>query len=76
MSDEPENLVLNLLRAIRAKQDDHDGRLNRIELRLSAMEQTLGSLYALSGSDRETVNSLTRRVERLERRMELNDPAH
>jgi hypothetical protein len=47
--------------------------LNRIELRLSAIEQTLGSLYTLSGSDRETVNALTRRVERIEQRLQLSE---
>ena len=76
MTADTENLVLEHLRAIRAKQDQHDERLNRIELRLSAIEQTVGSLYALSGSDREIVNSLTRRVERIERRLELSEPPH
>jgi len=51
MSD-AENLVLEHLRAIRGTLSDHGERLGRIELRLSAIEQTLGSLYALSGSDR------------------------
>ena len=73
MTAETENLVLEHLRAIRATLGEHGERLNRIELRLSAIEQTVGSLYALSGSDRETVNSLTRRVERIERRLELSD---
>lgn len=73
MTENIESLVLEHLRAIRATQDQHGERLNRIELRLSAIEQTVGSLYALSGSDREAVNSLTRRVERIERRLELTD---
>jgi hypothetical protein len=68
-----ENIVLEHLRAIRATQGEHGDRLSRIELRLSAIEQTLGNLYALSGSDRETVAALARRVERIERRLELSD---
>jgi hypothetical protein len=44
-----------------------------LEVRLATIEQTLGSLYALSGSDRETLTALTRRVERIERRLELRD---
>ena len=55
MTDSVENLILEHLRAIRSTLDDHGDRLNRIELRLSAIEQTLGSLYALSGSDRATI---------------------
>lgn len=73
MTAEIESLVLEHLRAIRATQDHHSERLDRIEIRLSAIEQTLGSLYALSGSDRETVQSLTKRVERIERRLELTE---
>ena len=73
MTADTENLVLEHLRAIRATLGDHGDRLGRVELRLSAIEQTLGSLYALSGSDRETLQSVTRRVERIERRLELSD---
>ena len=73
MTNDVENLVLEHLRAIRGTLSDHGARLNRIELRLPAIEQTLGSLYALSGSDRETVNALTRRVERIEERLQLSE---
>ena len=73
MTDQADNLILEHLRAIRSALQDHGDRLSRIELRLSAIEQTLGSLYALSGSDRERLDSLTRRVERIERRLELSD---
>ena len=73
MTDNTENLILEHLRAIRSTLSDHGERLNRIELRLATIEQTLGSLYALSGSDREAITALTRRVERIERRLELRD---
>jgi len=53
MTSDVENLVLEHLRAIRVTLADHGERLDRIELLLSAVEQKLGSLYALSGSDRE-----------------------
>jgi len=73
MTENVENLILEHLRAIRGTQSEHGERLNRIELRLSVMEQTLGSLYALAGSDRETMNAVVRRIERIERRLELSD---
>jgi len=75
MTDNVENLILEHLRAIRSTLSDHSERLNRIELRLATIEQTLGSLYALSGSDRETLTALTRRLERVERRLEIRDEA-
>ena len=73
MTENVENLILEHLRAIRGVQNEHSERLNRIELRLSVMEQTLGSLYALSGSDRESMSAVIRRVERIEHRLELSD---
>lgn len=73
MTDNIENLVLEHLRAIRSTQNDHGERLTRIELRLATIEQTLGSLYTLSGSDRETLSTLMRRIEHIERRLELQD---
>lgn len=73
MTTEAENLVLEILKRLQADVSDIKERMNRVELRLSAMEQTLGSLYALAGSDRESLHGLTRRVERIERRLELND---
>ena len=73
MAKDMDNLVLEHLRAIRGTLNDHGERLNRIELRLSTIEQTLGSLYALAGSDRETMISVVRRIERIERRLDLLD---
>ncbi len=73
MSEQTDNLILEHLRAIRSVLGDHGERLSRMELRLATIEQTLGSLYALSGSDRERLDSLTRRIERIERRLELSD---
>jgi hypothetical protein len=68
-----ENLVLEHLRALRAGQDETMQRLDRVEIRLSAIEQTLGSMYALSASDRDTLQSVIKRVERIERRLELTE---
>jgi FAD/FMN-containing dehydrogenase len=48
-------------------------RLNRIETRLSVIEQTVGGIFAMMGSDREALQSLARRVERIEHRLELTD---
>lgn len=67
------NLALEHLHAIRSALSEHGERLNRIELRLYAIERTLGNLYALSGSDRESLSAVIRRVERIERRLEILD---
>ncbi|NEX20584.1 hypothetical protein G3480_09725 [Thiorhodococcus mannitoliphagus] len=73
MTDDTTNLVLEHLRHIRAKVDSLDERVGRVELRLSVIEQTLGGLYAMAGSDRDTLQSAIRRIERLEQRLDLVD---
>ena len=57
MSDNGDSLILEHLRAIRGALSDHGEHLGRIELRLSAVEQTLGSLYALSGAASRTAKT-------------------
>ncbi|MFP4062275.1 MAG: hypothetical protein ACLFS2_05720 [Halochromatium sp.] len=73
MTDHVDNLVLEHLRVIRGELGDVKEHLDRMDLRLSAIEQTIGSLYALSASDRETLQSVIKRVERIERRLELSE---
>jgi archaellum component FlaC len=73
MSDNTDNLVLEHLRAMRGDIGEIKSRLDRMDLRLSVIEQTIGSLYALSASDRETLQSVIKRVERIERRLDLSD---
>jgi hypothetical protein len=73
MTAETENLVLEHLRAIRATLSDHGDRLGRIELHLSAMGQQLGALTTAVYSNQSELDGLRRRVERIERRLELSD---
>ncbi len=40
MAEEPDNLVLQLLRAIRAKQDEHSARFEEIEAVLKEVRRT------------------------------------
>ena len=44
MAKEPENLTHVMLREIRAKQDEHSGRFERLESRMGHMEKTLDNL--------------------------------
>jgi hypothetical protein len=41
MADEPENIVLVMLRDIRAKQDEHSAHFVQIEARLGSVEKQL-----------------------------------
>lgn len=73
MTDDTTNLVLEHLRHIRTKQDEHSGRLDRIEVQLSAMGQQLAGLTAAVYSGKSEVDDLRRRIERIEQRLDLVD---
>jgi len=75
-SDELASLTLEHLRAIRAKQDEQGNELAVIRLELSAIGQQLAGLTTAVYSGKSELDDLRRRVERIERRLELNDPAH
>jgi len=76
MTENVENLVLEHLRAIRATQAEHSEALASIRLELSAMGQQLGALTTSVYSGKSDLDSLRRRVERIERRLELTDASH
>ena len=64
MSDEPESLVLVLLRRIDRNVADLQGRMGRIERRLALRDED-------SSLDRLTVTELRERIERIERRLDI-----
>lgn len=74
--DELASLTLEHLRAIRAKQDEQGNELAVIRLELSAIGQQLAGLTTAVYSGKSELDDLRRRVERIERRLELGDAAH
>ena len=75
-ADELTSLTLEHLRAIRAKQDEQGNELAVIRLELSAIGQQLAGLTTAVYSGKSELDDLRRRVERIERRLELGDAAH
>lgn len=70
---DPDNITIRHLQAIRAKQDDQGELLAQISVQLSAMGQQLAGLTAAVYSGKTEMDSLKRRVERIERRLELRE---
>jgi len=71
----PDNVVLMLLREVRATQDDHTGRLERMEKRLDGVHEGMITSLGLAGHDHvrhdlleKRLDGLTKRVERLEKK--------
>lgn len=73
MTENMENLVIEHLRAIRGRVDKIDEGQARLEHRLSTIEQHLAALVTATAFDRGDLDSLRRRVERIEHRLELSD---
>jgi hypothetical protein len=65
MAKEPDNLVLEYLRAIRAVLDQHSQEFADIKLRLSGIEQHIAGYGEL--------DRLNERVSRIGKRLELAD---
>lgn len=71
MSDDRADLILNMLRAIRADQAAQREKLDEIINRLGALEREVASLSLRIAEIR--VDNLDRRVGRIERRLDLVD---
>jgi predicted nucleic acid-binding Zn-ribbon protein len=71
MTGEVENLILEYLRAIRADLSDVKGRLGNVELNLATLGQQVGALTTAVYSGKSDLDGLRRRVERIERRLDL-----
>ena len=75
MTDNVENLVLELLRAIRSDISGLNDRLTGVEIQISAMGQQLAGLTAAVYSGKSDLDSMKRRIEHIERRLDLRETA-
>ncbi len=69
MADEPDSLVLNILRRIDSKMDRVIDDVHDLKVRMSSVEE------GLAGVNRR-LDRMDLRVDRIERRLELTDAAH
>jgi archaellum component FlaC len=69
MADEPENIVLIMLRKIDQRTERMADDLQDLKLRMTAVEE------GLAGVNRR-LDRLEVRVERIEKRLELSDATH
>jgi len=73
MTEETENLVLELLRRIRASQDKTELDISELRSRASANEKVQGQALVLLGTINERMDRFDERLSRIERRLELVD---
>jgi predicted nuclease with TOPRIM domain len=73
VSDERADLILNMLRAIRAEQSAQREKLDEIIVRLGRLEREVAELHVDYAGLSVRLDNLDRRVGRIEQRLELID---
>lgn len=76
MTDADFTLMFNILKQVQADVSDIKHRLTGVEVQLTAMGQQLAGLTTAVYGQKGDVDDLRRRVERIERRLEITDAAH
>jgi hypothetical protein len=71
VSDERTDLILNILRAIRAEQSAQREKLDEVIVRLGRLEREVAGLHGDYVSLSVRLDNLDRRVGRIEQRLEL-----
>ena len=76
VADEPDNMILRLLREIRAKQDEHSSvlsehgqRLKMIDRRLDEVHETMYTVAGLAAHSNVRHDSVADRLEAIEERV-------
>lgn len=75
MAGETDNLVLEHLRLMRAQLSALDHKVDDVLVRLSALEGHFASFHLTETRQSHEIDRLKDRVERIERRLDLVDPA-
>ena len=76
MTADTENLVLEILKRIQADMADVKRELANNSLQIAMLGQQVGALTTAVYSGRSEMEDFKRRLERIERRLELTDSAH
>ena len=71
MTEDTENMVLEMLRRIRASQERTELDIADVKSRVSALEQVQGQVLVLLGTMNQRMDRFDERLGRIERRLEL-----
>jgi hypothetical protein len=73
VSDERSDLILNTLRAIRAKQDEHDRKFDEVITGLGSLERDFGGMKMDFAGMHMRLDNISRRLDCVEPRLELTE---
>lgn len=71
MTEKTENLILEQLRLIRAKLDQHSEEFQALKLRMSSMETQMANVHSDLAILHGRIDKVEQRLDRIERRLEL-----
>lgn len=73
MTEETTNLVLEHLRHIRAAVDEMRAQMSHFIMRMGVVERNVVTLHVSDASQNAELDRVKERLDRIERRLELND---
>jgi hypothetical protein len=73
MTDGPDNIVLEHLRAIRANMDKFSGRMDAIHSEITSVRLHLLGMVTVHEQDHSDIAAIKSRLDRIEKRLELID---
>lgn len=73
MTESTDHLILEHLRGIRAKQDQHSEEFQGLKLRMSSMETQMANVHSDLAILHNRIDKVEQRLERIERRLELTN---
>jgi hypothetical protein len=73
MAEETDNLILEMLRRVRASQERTELDIADLKGRVSALEQVTGQILVLLGTMAQRMDRFDERLARIERRLDLID---
>ena len=73
MADEPNNLVLEHLRHIRAVVDEMRAEMKQFTMRMSVADQHIANLHGSEVGQTMEIDRIKERLQRIERRLELTE---
>lgn len=76
MTDNVGNLVLEILKRIQADLADVKRGVSDNSLQIAMLGQQVGALVTAVYSGKSEMDGFRRRLERIERRLDLSDPPH
>lgn len=73
MTEQTENLVLEILRAMRGDVQEIKADIRDLKTRVTMIEVRLGDFFALYAQQSQRIDRLENRLERVEQRLDLRD---